>query len=391
MKQQEAILRYRGKSGLVALGLMFVAGTAAAQEVKLPKTSIWTSYDVGASGYVEASAMADAFMKKFDTRVRIVPSGTSIGRLLPLKTDRANYGFLANEVYFAAEGTYDFSTRQWGPQDLRVVLARLASNGLACGGDAGIKTLQDLKGKKIGYVKGNPSVNVKTDAMLGFAGLKQQDVEPVWFGSYSALKTAVIAGQIDCFGSVASSANMREIEASPRGLAWPEFSPDDKDGWARLAEVADFFTPYKETQGAGISEQNPKWLVGYRYPTLTAYANTSADEVYNLTKAADLAFNDYKNATASAENWGIAIAGKPPADAPYHEGAIRYLKEKGVWTAESQAWQDKRIARLETVKAAWKEAEARFEKEKPAGKSDDDAWLEVWEKVRAEKKLGPAS
>src|SRR5690606_555835 len=125
-----------------AIGLAAWAGSAAAQEVTLPKTSVWTSYDLGASGYAEASAMADALQKRHEIRIRIVPSGTSIGRLLPLKTEKANYGFLANEVLFATEGTYDFATRQWGPQDLRVVLARLASNGLGCGGDAGIKTVE---------------------------------------------------------------------------------------------------------------------------------------------------------------------------------------------------------------------------------------------------------
>ena len=377
--------------GAAAIGLTALAGAAGAQEIKLPGTSVWTSYDLGASGYAEATAMADALQKKHEIRVRIVPSGTSIGRLLPLKTDKASYGFLANEVLFATEGTYDFATTQWGPQDLRVVLARLASNGLACGGDAGIKTVQDLKGKRIGYVKGNPSVNVKTDAMLAFAGYARSDVEPVWYGSYAALKTAVIQSQIDCYSSVTSSANMREIEASPRGIAWPEVPATNKEGWARMSQVADVFAPYKETSGAGISEQSPKELIGYRYPMMTTYAKTSADEVYNMAKAIHATFDDYKGSTSSAYNWAIAISGKPPADAPFHEGVVRFLKEAGVWTPESQAWNDKRMERMKLVAAAWKEAEQRFAKEKPAGKSDEEGWLEVWEKVREEQKLGPAS
>src|SRR5690606_31145013 len=135
-----------------------VASPSSAAEAELPRTMVWTAYDLGASGYAEASGIANALMKRYDTRVRIVPSGTSIGRLLPLTTGKADYGYLANEVYFATEGTYDFATQQWGPQDLRVVLGRLASNGLACAGDVGIEQLEDLKGKRIGYVKGNPSV-----------------------------------------------------------------------------------------------------------------------------------------------------------------------------------------------------------------------------------------
>ena len=65
---------------------------------KMPSTSVWTAYDLGSSGYVEASAIAEALMKTNPIKVRIVPSGTSIGRLLPLKQGSATYGYLANEL-----------------------------------------------------------------------------------------------------------------------------------------------------------------------------------------------------------------------------------------------------------------------------------------------------
>lgn len=373
-----------------------VSAPSRAAEAELPRTMVWTAYDLGSSGYAEASGIANALMQNYETRVRIVPSGTSIGRLLPLTTGKATYGFLANEVFFATEASYDFAVPSWGPQDLRIVLGRLAGNGMAAAGDVGIETLSDLKGKRIGYVKGNPSVNVKTDAALAFAGLSRDDVEPMWFGSYGALKDAVIAGQIDAYSSVTTSANMREIEASPRGLVWPEFPPDDKDSWQRIKKVASFFAPLKETAGAGISEENPKNLIGYRYPMITTYARTDEDEVYNFIKAVDASFADFENTTGSSENWAIKIAGKPPADAPWHPGAIRYLEEAGVWDAEAQAWQDERMERLQNVIAAWNEATDEFQKMRAAesekgNKIDaEEAWPGFWEEYRA-KNLDGAS
>ena len=80
------------------------------------------------------------------------------------------------------------------------------------------REIADLEGKRVGFVKGNPSVNVKTSAYLAFGGLTPDDAQQVWLGSYSAMKTSLIADLLDAFGSVTSSANMREIEASPRGL-----------------------------------------------------------------------------------------------------------------------------------------------------------------------------
>ncbi|HZD26853.1 MAG TPA: TAXI family TRAP transporter solute-binding subunit, partial [Alphaproteobacteria bacterium] len=338
-------------AALAGAGLL--AAPAVAQD--LPKRMVWTAYDLGSSGYADASAMANALTKKFGTRVRIVPSGSSIGRLLPLATGKASYGLLANEAYFSTEGTFEFADLQWGPQDLRVVMGRPATVGFATAKDANIKTIADLKGKRVGYVKGNPSVNVKNDAMLAFGGLSRKDVKVVEFGSYRAMLQAIKDGQNDAGMTVTTSGNMRELEASPRGLYWPPFPASNKEGWEKIHSVADFFQPRTETVGAAIPDGGVA-LVGYRYPMIVTYADTSADEVYALIKALDESFDLYKEATPGAERWSIKTAGRPPADAPWHEGAIRYLKEKGVWTAEDDAWQKKRLARLHAVQDAWEKA-----------------------------------
>lgn len=365
------------------------AAVAESHAPKLPRSMVWTAYDLGSSGYAEAAGIANAFQKQFNARVRIIPSGTSIGRLLPLTTGKASYGYLANEAFFAAEGTYDFAVPEWGPQDLRIITGRIATVGFAVAGDAGVKEVSDLKGKRIGYVKGNPSVNVKNDAYLAFGGLTRDDVQVVWFGSYGAMKTAVIAGQLDAFGSVTTSANMREIEASPRGLFWPSFHADNEEGWKNVTDVVSFAAPAMETKGAGLSEEKPAALIGYRYPMITTYARTSADDAYEMIKALDQAYDAYSKTTASSYNWEVKNAGRPPYDTPSHEGAIRYMKEKGWWRAEDQAWQDKRLARLNASIEAWENAQAAFadmrvaEKEK-GNKVGNDQWVAFWEKWRAD-------
>jgi len=370
-------------------GALFAGAAYAAEEPKLPRSMVWSAYDLGSSGYAEATGIANALKKNYGTRIRIVPAGTSIGRMLPMVTGKVTYGFLANEAFFASEGTYDFASEQWGPQDIRIVMGRVASNGMATAGDIGVEMVADLKGKRIGYVKGNPSVNVKTDAYLAFGGLTRDDVQPVWFGSYNAMKTAVLADQLDSFSSVTTSANMREIEASPRGLPWPPFPPEDREGWEAVTDVISFASPYLETRGAAISNENPVPLIGYRYPMITVYQDAAtADEVYNLVKAIDLTYDDYKNTTSSSFNWALEKAARPPYDAPAHEGTIRYLKEKGLWRDEDQAWQEKRLTRLKAVLAAWENAQATFHDWRAAeaakGNKVDagQAWPEYWAEYR---------
>ena len=370
------------------LTLAGMATVAVAADAKLPKSMVWSAYDLGSSGYAEASGIANALQKKYPTRIRIVPAGTSIGRLLPMATGKVKYGYLANEVYFAAEGTFDFASQAWGPQDLRIVLGRPAGVGFAVAKDTGVKTIADLKGKRIGFVKGNPSVNVKNLGYLAFGGLTMKDIKPVWFGSYSAMKDAVLANQLDAFGSVPTSSNMRQIEASPRGLIWPPFEPDNKAGWAAMQKIISFVAPSKETKGAALSEKNPVWLVGYRYPMITTYATTTTDEVYNLVKAIDESFSLYNKTTASSGNWILDRSAKTPADAPWHDGTIKYAKEKGIWTAKDQAWHDKRLARLNQVIALWEKTNTEFDAMRVAERKKGNkinakkAWPAVWEKAR---------
>jgi len=387
--------KYRAQvlSGLLAAALALGAyGTAHAQEEKgaeLPGSMIWNAYDLGSSGYAQASSIADALQKKFDTRIRIIPTGTAIGRMQTLRNGKAQYGFLANEVFFASEGLFDFATRDWGTQDVRVALGRPATNGFAVAGDIGVEKIADLKGKRIGYVTGSPAVNVKNDAYLAFAGLTRDDVEVRWFGSYGALKDALISNQIDAFSSVTASSLMREIEASPRGLTWPPFEASNKEGWEAMQDIISFVSPTREGIGAALSEDDPAELVGYRYPMITTYASASEDGIYNLVKAIDESFDLFKDATPGAEKWALEKSGVTPADAPFHPGAIRYAKEKGVWTEEDQAWQDKRLARAKALQAAWASATEEFDQLRSSDDAsvegdEDAAWLAFWEKKRNE-------
>ncbi|MBB4285175.1 TAXI family TRAP transporter solute-binding subunit [Roseospira goensis] len=361
----------------LAVGLA-VGGAARAQEATVPDTMMWSAYDVGSSGYTEASAVADAMIKTYGTRIRIMPSGTSIGRLLPLKTGRVQYGWLANEVYFATEAVFDFASNEWGPQDLRVLMGRPAGFGLGCAADAGIESIADVAGKRVSRIEANPSVNIKVAAILAFAGLTWDDVEVVEMPSYGAALRGVVEGTNDCAGGVPTAGTFRELEASSRGITWPDMPADNTEAWERLRAVAPFFAPTAETVGAGLSEETPAQLIAYRYPMITTYADTSEEDAYNFVKAMDETFDLYKNANPVMPRWTVESAGTTPADAPFHPGAIRYLTEIGVWTDADAAWNAQRLARMEQVRAAWDAAqEQALDQTIPAKE-----WPAFWESYR---------
>ncbi len=372
---KRGIMKFR----FLMIGMVFLLAFAsvpalAADKLKLPDYMHWSCYDVGSGGYIQASAIADGILKKFNARVRLIPSGTSIGRLFPLVAGRVSVGWLATEVAFATEGDYDFASYEWGPQDLRVVLAHPTTHALYVAGDSGIKNVSDLKGKRVAWVVGNPSLNVKVTAYLAFADLTWKDVQKVEFPSFGATIKGLLSGQVDAASGTVLGGVVR-LANSPKGVTYLPFPAADKAGWARMLKVAPFLTPVKETQGHGIDPKKPVELIRYRYPIATVRADASEDFVYNLIKAIDQSFPLYEKAHIAMPWWNIKYAGVPPADAPFHKGAIKYLKEKGIWTDEYQAWNDKLVERLKKVQALWKEFLPKAQAKNIKGSKLQSYWM----------------
>jgi hypothetical protein len=85
---------------ILGMLLAVISPSFAAESLKgLPSMMAWSAYDIGSRGYVQAAAISNALTKQYGTKIRILPSGTSVGRLMPMKTGAATYGFLADEVF----------------------------------------------------------------------------------------------------------------------------------------------------------------------------------------------------------------------------------------------------------------------------------------------------
>lgn len=374
---------YLGGMG-AAVGASILPDLAMAQGKSLPglpSTMIWSVYDVGASGYVEASAIADALGKAYGTRVRLQPSGTSIGRIQPVKDRRVTHGWLATEVFFAAEGLYEYASPSWGPQDLRCLLGRVNSLSICVTKTSGIKKLQDLKGKRYAIAKANTSVNAKIEPILEAAGISYKDMQVVEFPSYGASLKALVEGRADAAGAALTTVSLRELEASSYGIDWIELPASDKELWSKIQRAIPLASPFTETFGSGVSKENPKAVMGYRYPMITVYGDAKEEEVYAVTKAIVEAYDTYKAASPIMERWEVKNSGAFPMDAPFHDGAIKLLKEKKVWTPEHQTWQDGLVKRHKLLRDAWADMMAKD----PAAKGADAAKLqELWMPRRAE-------
>ena len=61
--------------------------------------------------------------------------------------------------------------KNWGPQPIRVLMTNIGSFGLslATAKDANVKTMADMKGKRVSWVQGAPALNWNVAAQLSFA------------------------------------------------------------------------------------------------------------------------------------------------------------------------------------------------------------------------------
>ena len=366
-----------------ALVALLACGPALGQAI--PKEMSWTAYDTGSSGFNIAVAMGQQFKKAYSADVRILPSGNDTGRLAPVKANRAVISQMGIGTYFAQEGVFEFGTRSWGPQPVRLMMAATACNGLglAVAKDTGVKEVKDLKGKRLGVVVGSPALTQGAIALLAFAGLTEKDVTLVQFSSNNAMWKGIINNETDIALSSTISGQSKEADTSPRGIVWPPMPADDKEGWARVHKKAPYFIAQKATCGSGgLSPQTPVTMASYAYPIFMTYADRPADTIHAVTKAMIDTFDGYKDGAPGAEGMALSLQNLTWV-VPYHDGTIRAFKEKGIWTEAAQKHTDGLIKRQNAMIDAWKAYQG-------GAPSDDKAFLDGWMKARGEalKKAG---
>jgi TRAP transporter TAXI family solute receptor len=197
------------------------------------------------------------------------------------------------------------------------------------------------------------------------------------FPGYDASWEGIINGDVDVAFGTTVSGPTRRLEASPRGIAWLPAPHDDDVCWQRLLEIAPYFTKYNATRGAGISDENPQEAGTYPYPVLITQAQQDENTVYWLARVMTENFESYKDADPGAIGWALESQVFDWV-VPYHEGAVRYWKEIGVWTDEYEAHNQDLIRRQVVLAAAWSEVTERRIR-------DQEEFLASWHQLRAER------
>ncbi|MCX8022329.1 MAG: TAXI family TRAP transporter solute-binding subunit [Syntrophorhabdaceae bacterium] len=275
------------------------------------------------------SAIAKVANEKAGIKATIQPYASPTVYIPATNAGELQFG-LGNifEVTLAYEGKEFYEGRPTKELRLVAIIFPLR-NGLFVRKDSKYKTVADLKGQRMpdGYTA-QKTIPPLVDAAYGTAGLTRADFKGVQVPNVSASVDAFIAGKIEGFFFAMGSAKVREADAAVGIRAIPfNTGPEAQKALDRHFPGSYFRVEKAGPDNPGVYE--PCNSIAYD-ALIFASAKTPDDMVYKLTKAmfenkADMV------ATFAPMNLFEQKDMAKKTRIPYHNGAIKFYQEKGLW------------------------------------------------------------
>ena len=193
------------------------------------------------------------------------------------------------------------------------------------------RNISQLKGKTIGAViPGSHGITRGSLAILGSAGITKENSNLVSYSSPKEAAAALIEGRMDAF-IYGHTSVWQEVERAVGCYLVPMTLEQQK----KASEIEPAYIPV--TMPAGL----------YKYPekvpsiglviAVVARKDVPEEIIYKANKALWENFDEYKAAHPRGKAFSLDRA-LNKIGLPYHPGTIKYLKEKGLWTAEWEAY-----------------------------------------------------
>jgi TRAP transporter TAXI family solute receptor len=307
-------------AALLSAGLAFAA---AAQSV-----GVGTAPQ-GSMNYSMGSALAKVITEKARVQARVQPTSGDSVLLQMVNGGELTYGITnVTEAMDAATGSGSYNGRKNADLRLATILIPVRT-GYFVKKDSPIKTLADLKGKRITYgYTAQPAFKPILDALLANGGLTPADIRPTLVPNLVRGAEDFASGNADAFFFSAGAAKVTEVDAGVGGL--------------RLLPVS--------TAPAAIEAMKKIYPLGYAAEIaprpglagVTQPVYTLAMDLALFVSAGEKEENVYKVVKALAENKAdLTTTFAPMAEfdvnqmykqAPmaFHPGALRYYRERGL-------------------------------------------------------------
>ena len=308
------------------VALLTGIGAASAQTVAI------STLPPGAINNVQAAAIAKAVQEHSDLQMRLITFNSPAAIIAAAATKQAEFAYTSNEeVSDAFKGVREYQGKAM--RDLRVAFTVFPFRvGIIVRNNSDIKTVADLKGKRIGTGwTGFRQGIALWDGLLGNAGLSLKDVSPVPTTDLLRAADDFKAGRSDAFMFAVGGPKVAEAHAAIEGgVRFLNMDPSPKavESMQKVRDEYHVALQQPAPHLAGVI--GPTNLMEY-YIVLMTNKDTPDDLVYKVVKtayankAALVAGHPSFNAFTQA---GMAV---PHDRLEYHPGAIKFFKEIGIW------------------------------------------------------------
>jgi TRAP transporter TAXI family solute receptor len=307
----------------VCMAVLFAIGAVAS--VQAADNLVLATGGTAGTYYPFGGAMAKIWNSKIkDMNVTAQTSGASGENVRLINKKEVELALVQSDTLdFAYNAKEAFKEPLKGMSAIAVLYPEVVQVIVAA--DGPIKSFADLKGKKVGVGAPGSGTEANYRQLLDAYGMKKEDVNGQYL-SFSESAEAFKDKHIDAFvvtGAVPTSAIMDVATQNAIRIL-----PIAADITAKVTEKYPFLAAVKVPANSykGQTEDVPTVAVN---AVLIAGNQLKEDMVYNLTKA--LFDNQPELAMAHAKgkelNAQVAVKG---VSIPYHPGAVKFYKEKGL-------------------------------------------------------------
>jgi TRAP transporter TAXI family solute receptor len=303
------------------------------------------THPVGSFFNVVGTAVATVVGKQTPMKTTVKPMAGPSAWFPLLSTKEIDMGVLNNwdaEKGYLGESVYEKLSQGKGfPVRLMAISVNNAI-GFIVSANTKIYNYSDLKGKKVAGNYPTPSLQLQTEALLANGGVKWSEIIPIPVSSITEGVKAVIEGRADAANVTIGTPIIEELHAK----SGARFLPLDPSPEAvkRTKEKFPGY-PIKVLPGAGrtgVEKEQYMWA----YDIYVVGREDLPDEAaYQVVKAMWENYKDFGSIHVLLKDWTPTRFVSKEALVPYHPGAIKFYKEKGVWTDEMVRLQETLLAK----------------------------------------------
>ena len=257
--------------------------------------------------------------------VNVVSTDGSKANILGIDTGNYQLGTVQSDVMaYAAAGTRTFEA-EGAIDSFRVIGGLYAEAVQLITMDPEIKSVADLKGKKVSIGAAGSGVYFNAVDVLAAAGMTEDDIKPQ-YQSFGDSADALKDGKIDAAFIVAGAPTPAIQELCTSANAY--LVPIDGEVADKLMAESPYYTVYEVPAETYKGQTEAVKTVTVK-ATLIVSAAASEEDVYNITKA----IFDNAEAITAAHAKGAELSLENATSgmtAPFHAGAAKYFAEKGI-------------------------------------------------------------